>query len=57
VRIGIYMKTLKKLKELTSKLEGERTIQYKYGLSISFFPSKRVTWISDGEIISDDEIG
>ena len=37
-----------KLKEFTSLPMGNRTIQYKYGLSISFNPNIRLVWIENG---------
>jgi hypothetical protein len=37
-----------KLKEFTSIPTGNRTIQYKYGLSISFIPNIVLVWIENG---------
>ena len=40
---------INKLKEFTSIPMGNRTIEYKYGLSISFVPDIRLVWIENGE--------
>ncbi len=37
-----------KLREFTSAPMGDRTIQYQYGLSISFVPGVRLVWIENG---------
>jgi len=39
---------IEKLKEFTSLPMGNRIIQYKYGLSISFIPSIRRIWVENG---------
>ncbi len=41
-------KDLEKLKEFTSLPNENRTLQYKYGLSISFIPSIHKIWIENG---------
>jgi hypothetical protein len=41
-------KDIDKLKEFTSIPTGNRTIQYKYGLSISFVPNIKMVWIENG---------
>ena len=39
---------INKLKEFTSTQAGNRTIQYKYGLSVSFLPDITLVWIENG---------
>jgi len=38
-----------KLIEFTTAPMGKRTIQYKYGLSVSFLPGIKLIWIENGE--------
>ena len=40
---------LKKISEFTARPSGDRKIQYRYGLSISFLPNLKLIWIKDGE--------
>lgn len=41
---------INKLKEFTSPPMGNRTIQYKYGVSVSFLPYITLVWIENGEV-------
>lgn len=38
-----------KLKEFTTAPKGNRIIQYKYGLSVSFLPEIKLIWIENGK--------